>query len=67
MTRARLNSEELDLIEEAMIQLGVVLNQDKPTKFESEVVKVTTTLQKINLIRKCSREDGIDISPAHGG
>lgn len=69
MTRARLDAEELDLIEHAMIDLGKIFSIDPyPTETTKDnVANVTKVIQKINLVRKCSREDGIDISPAHGG
>jgi hypothetical protein len=61
MTRARLDAEELDLIEHAMIEFGRFQIDEAQRK------NITKALQKLDLIRKCSKVDGIDISPAHGG
>lgn len=68
MTRARLDAEDLDLIEEAMIELGknygtMWLNDDR----ENKMARISTALSKINTIRGCSKIDAIDISSAHGG
>lgn len=69
MTRARLDAEDLDLIEEAMIELGksygVYLSHKEDHK--ATTTRISTALQKLNTIRKCSKIDAIDISSAHGG
>ncbi len=69
MTRARLDAEELDLIEEAMIDLGknygVYLSHKDDHK--EKLTRISTAIAKINTIRQCSKIDAIDISSAHGG
>lgn len=68
MTIAKLNPEELDLIEEAMIALGQRLNNAEPTVTNNDKkIAVSTALTKLNTIRKCSIVDSVDVSPAHGG
>lgn len=67
LTIARLSSDELDLIEDAMIALAVELNKDKPTVNGDKIALVSTTLTKLNTIRKCSIIDGVEVSPSHGG
>ena len=69
MTMARLNSDELDLIEHALIDLGKLLSYESlnPIKNAEKIALVTKTIKKMNTIRKCSALDAIDITPAHGG
>ncbi len=67
LTIARLNSDELDLIEDAMIAFAVELNKDKPTVNGDKIAMVSTALTKLNTIRKCSVIDGVEVMPSHGG
>ncbi len=64
---AKISADELDIIEESMIGLGKELSKSDPAANADRLSMISSTLVKLNTIRKSSRIDGIDISPSHGG
>lgn len=65
--KAKISPDELDILEEAMIALGQELAKSDPQANSGKLSMISNTLVKLNTIRKSSRVDAIEITPAHGG